>query len=261
MQSTIEASGLNQEQSIIHEDESNAVEADDTIQALTSKFRTRVMGQTAPVATVAPPRPTTAPLKRFNTMTAVAATLLDRGGIDKLSLQDLPSARPGSAKPAPMSTSLSYTSHASNNQHKQHGRGGRHHHSGFRPTSAPPVRQQHRHIHSVSKVYLKKAAKDKKTRDREFAMELFAEKADFDKKIAMKISQANKLLRRHNIPKTYAQARNRDNFLVVRVSEGGGPGHDRVVSTDIFHILCMHHLHFLIVSMWLCLDRTSTARI
>ncbi|ETV99385.1 hypothetical protein H310_08092 [Aphanomyces invadans] len=97
---------------------------------------------------------------------------------------------------------------------------------GFRPVSAPSNRNL-----SVSKAYLKKAAKEKRARERDFAMELFQEKADFERK-----GQANKLMRRHNILKVYSQTKNRDNFLQVKVVEGPDQ-HERVMTADAFHIL------------------------
>ncbi|CAK4432986.1 unnamed protein product [Aphanomyces euteiches] len=99
----------------------------------------------------------------------------------------------------------------------------------MRPTSAPSARHT-----SISQAYLKQAAHIKRSRERAFATELFQEKADFEKKIALKINQGNKLMRRLNIPKSFQPARSRDDFLMVRVLD---PPLDRLIPADTFHIL------------------------
>ncbi|KAF4045018.1 hypothetical protein GN244_ATG02400 [Phytophthora infestans] len=79
----------------------------------------------------------------------------------------------------------------------------------FRPSSAPARRPKsaslarhaldndeklRRSPASISIAYLRVAAEKKKTRDREFARELFREENELKKKISVKIEQANKMM-------------------------------------------------------------------
>ncbi|KAH9146396.1 hypothetical protein AeRB84_007139 [Aphanomyces euteiches] len=178
----------------VFDDTSAAVEAEDTIEALTEQ---------PPRASTNAFRPRTAPPRR------TAPASLEPNGLKVGVL------RPTSAKPRPAANSPPHIPHQKTNV--------------MRPTSAPSARHT-----SISQAYLKQAAHIKRSRERAFATELFQEKADFEKKIALKINQGNKLMRRLNIPKSFQPARSRDDFLMVRVLD---PPLDRLIPADTFHIL------------------------
>ncbi|KAH9089640.1 hypothetical protein Ae201684P_007808 [Aphanomyces euteiches] len=161
----------------VFDDTSAAVEAEDTIEALTEQ---------PPRASTNAFRPRTAPPRR------TAPASLEPNGLKVGVL------RPTSAKPRRAANSPPHIPHQKTNV--------------MRPTSAPSARHT-----SISQAYLKQAAHIKRSRERAFATELFQEKADFEKKIALKINQGNKLMRRLNIPKSFQPARSRDDFLMVRV--------------------------------------------
>ncbi|KAG9402025.1 hypothetical protein AC1031_007720 [Aphanomyces cochlioides] len=179
----------------VFDDTSAAVEAEDTIDALTEQ----------PRASTNAFRPRTAPPRR-------APASLESNG-PKVGVL-----RPTSAKRRPAANSPPHIPRTAPKKT-----------NAMRPTSAPSARHT-----SISQAYLKQAAHIKRSRERAFATELFQEKADFEKKIALKINQGNKLMRRLNIPKSFQPARSRDDFLMVRVLD---PPHDRLMPADTFHIL------------------------
>ncbi|ETV77692.1 hypothetical protein, variant [Aphanomyces astaci] len=231
----------------ILDDVSIAAEADGAIRTLTGGSKTKASPSADVVGRWSSSglnRPSTAPPKRFQPPSAVGTHCLD-GQLQNPSTRlhlNTSHSRPASAKPRPTATpgGVIHGTHAVTTTSKQG-------QDTFRPISAPSNRNL-----SVSKVYLKKAANDKRARERDFATELFQEKADYERKIALKIGQANKLMRRHNIPKVYSQTKNRDNFILVKVVEGH---HERVMSADVFYILfvrdysCSRPIHVSSVSL------------
>ncbi|EQC36397.1 hypothetical protein, variant [Saprolegnia diclina VS20] len=163
-------------------------------------------------------RPISAPPKRYVSHESAQPPLLIET-IHGITLQTLPP-RPESAKPARVSSRPPVEAHARFRDLE----------SRDRPVSAP-----HRTVaktSTTSKTYLRRAADKKKEKERDFAIELFQEKIDQERKVAVKITQANKLMRRQGSKKTYYMAKNREDFVVVRVIEENVP--ERLLSIDTF---------------------------
>ncbi|OQS01708.1 hypothetical protein ACHHYP_00312 [Achlya hypogyna] len=160
-------------------------------------------------------RPISAPPKRFASYEQLVDT------IHGITLQTLPP-RPESAQPQRLSSSGGTKPHVSFGKEKRD-----------RPVSAP-IRSKSTRT-ATSKTYLREAADKKKAKEREFALELFQDKIDQERKVGVKITQANKLMRRQGSKKTYYMAKNRDDFVIVRVIEDNLP--ERLLSIEAFHIL------------------------
>ncbi|OQS01226.1 hypothetical protein THRCLA_05772 [Thraustotheca clavata] len=193
----------------IHEDLSGDTQADHDIQRLTESNN---QGDQVNY------RPVSAPPKRMTAHDSPRTKQLSQT-IHGMTLQTLPP-RPESAKPQRQQFRKN-TMHAKIQERRD------------RPVSAPL--QNKSNAPANSKTYLRQAADKKKEKDREFAIELFREKIDTERKIALKITQANKLMRRQNSKKTYYLTKNRDDFAVVRVIEENQP--ERLMNVDTFNIL------------------------
>ncbi|EEY58340.1 uncharacterized protein PITG_00996 [Phytophthora infestans T30-4] len=83
---------------------------------------------------------------------------------------------------------------------------------------------------SISIAYLRVAAEKKKTRDREFARELFREENELKKKISVKIEQANKMMTIIGSSTSFGPAPDRDGVHMVKVLDPMAG--DRVISFE-----------------------------
>ncbi|KDO19262.1 hypothetical protein SPRG_15043 [Saprolegnia parasitica CBS 223.65] len=165
-------------------------------------------------------RPISAPPKRYPSHESAQPPQLVET-IRGITLQTLPP-RPESAKPARASSRQPVQAHVRFRDPE----------SRDRPVSAPQRTAPVKTSSTTSKTYLRRAADKKKEKERDFAIELFQEKIDQERKVAVKITQANKLMRRQGSKKTYYLAKNRDDFVAVRVIEDNVP--ERLLSTDAF---------------------------
>ncbi|RLN52533.1 hypothetical protein BBJ29_005461 [Phytophthora kernoviae] len=86
---------------------------------------------------------------------------------------------------------------------------------------------------AISIAYLRAAAEKKKSRDREFARELFREETEFRKKITVKIEQANKMMTVLGSSKSFSSAPDREGAHMIRVQDPFFPFHSEALGADV----------------------------